>query len=259
MRDILSDLSDMLSDPDPVRRSQKNMAKPLPKRFYKDVSSDSHEDTYRILLDGRPVKTPLKSTLAAPNQRLADILVAEWDSQIEIINPLTMPMTRLINTAIDGVAMDKQAVFEDIVRFAGTDLLCYRAEGPGRLVDRQVEYWDPVLDWAQQAFGGRFDLIEGVMHSPQPKETIAAFSGFISRFKQPLDLAALHSMTSLTGSALLATATADGAFALDDVWKAAHVDEDWQIEQWGEDGEAIKRRADRFVEMKTAATVFHVD
>jgi chaperone required for assembly of F1-ATPase len=255
MRDILTDLSDALSDPDPVRRAQIQMKRPLPKRFYKTVSVDAVEDGFRILLDGRPVRTPGKRLLAVSARPVAERLKAEWDGQGEEIDPAKMPVTRLVNTAIDGVADNIDAVFEEIVRFAGTDLLCYRAGSPEGLVQRQREGWDPVIRWAAEARGARFILVEGVMHQEQPAPAIRAFSEALTAYRDPLVLACLHTVTTLTGSALLALALAEGAVDADTVWSLAHVDEDWQIEQWGTDEEAFHRRSLRREEMDVAASV----
>ncbi|RYE50257.1 MAG: ATPase, partial [Rhizobiaceae bacterium] len=173
MPDIRDDLHGALSDPDPVRRAQIQMHKPLPKRFYKTVSIGPAEDGgHAILLDGRPVRTPAKRHLTVPTPAAASLLAAEWDAQKDEIDPATMPITRLANTAIDGVSKDIRAVFDDILNFAGTDLLCYRAGEPEGLAARQSEQWDPVITWAAEALGARFILIEGIVHQVQPRAAI---------------------------------------------------------------------------------------
>ncbi|WP_419913440.1 ATP12 family chaperone protein [Hoeflea sp.] len=252
MREILDDLSDMLSDADPVRRAQIKSRQPLPQRFYESADIGETADGYSILLDGKPIRTPAKQLLELPTRKLAELLCAEWNAQSEEINPVSMPVTRLVNTAIDGVAADPQALVEDILRFAGTDLLCYRADGPQRLVERQTEMWDPVVDWAQTTLGARFLLAEGVMHVEQPKESIAAVGIHLSAFDGPIAIASLHTFTTLTGSALLAMAVAREFLTAEDAWTAAHVDEDWNAEQWGEDAEARARRDFRWGEMQAA-------
>ena len=256
MRDIRSDLSDAMSDPDPVRRAQIQMKRPLPKRFYKDVTTDKAEEGYRILLDGRPVRTPGKKLLAVPAEAIAERLKVEWDAQAEEIDPAKMPVTRLVNTAIDGVAENLDAVFEEIVRFAGTDMLCYRADSPEGLVARQREGWDPIIRWAADTRGIRLILVEGVMHQEQPAEAIEAFAAALSAHRDPLALACVHTVTTLTGSALLALAFAEGVIDADKAWLLAHVDEDWQIEHWGTDEEAFRRREMRREELDVAAAVF---
>ncbi|WEX78717.1 ATP12 family chaperone protein [Sinorhizobium numidicum] len=254
MPDIRDELNQALSDEDPVRRAQIQMLKPLAKRFYKNVSVAA-AGGHAVLLDGRPVRTPAKQPLAVPTAKLAELLAAEWDAQADVIDPAAMPITRIINTAIDGVAPDPRAVFEDILRFAGTDLICYRADGPEGLVARQNDAWNPIVDWAAQSLGARFILAEGVIHQEQPREAISAYAEGLRAFATPLGLACLHTLTTLTGSALLALACAMGRLSAEEAWTAAHVDEDWQIEHWGTDEEAFRRRENRWQEMQAAANV----
>ncbi|MFB2567691.1 ATP12 family chaperone protein [Rhizobium sp. IMFF44] len=256
MRDLLNDLSEGLSHPDPIRRAQIQMKKPLPKRFYKDVTINEEHGGHAIALDGKVVKTPARHSLALPTEALAGLVAAEWARQVDVIDPATMPVTRLVNTAIDGVATESQAVFDEIVRFSGSDLLCYRADGPERLVERQSERWNPVIEWAARDLGARFILAEGVMHQEQPKEAIAAFAAALREFDTPMELASLHTITTLTGSAILALAFAKGFLPLAEIWSLAHLDEDWTIEHWGSDEEAEQRRAQRFEEFQAAAEVF---
>ncbi|MBB2794684.1 UNVERIFIED_ORG: chaperone required for assembly of F1-ATPase [Rhizobium pisi] len=256
MRDLLNDLSEGLSHPDPIRRAQIQMKKPLPKRFYAEVAVAEHEGGFAITLDGKMVRTPARQVLAVPTEALARLVAVEWQAQGEEIDPVTMPATRLVNTALDGVATNTQAIFEDILRFSSSDLLCYRADGPELLVERQRERWDPVIDWAANDLGARFILIEGVMHHEQPREATAAFAVTLARHQSPMALAALHTITTLTGSAILALAFAEGRLTVEEVWSLAHLDEDWTIEHWGRDEEAEERRAKRFVEFKAAADVF---
>lgn len=255
MRDLLNDLeaAKLLSDPDPIRRAQSNMTRPLPKRFYKDVSVAEVEGGFAVHLDGKPVRTPGRAILRLPTEAAAQLVRDEFAAQRETIDPSTMPVYRLVNTAIDGVATDPQAVLEDILRFASSDLLCYRAGEPERLVERQAEAWDPIIDWARASLGARLFLAEGVMHVEQPREAIAAIGVHLSQRAEPLRLSALHLMTTLTGSALLALAVDFGEIDAEAAWEAAHVDEDWQAEQWGQDAEAMARRAARKRDMMAAA------
>ncbi|OBZ96373.1 ATPase [Pararhizobium polonicum] len=253
MPDIRDDLSAALSDPDPVRRAQIQMHKPLPKRFYTTVSIGPAEDGgHAILLDGRTVRTPAKQALTVPTQAAAALLAAEWDAQKESIDPATMPVTRLANTAIDGVSKDIRAVFDDILSFAGTDLLCYRASEPEGLVVRQSERWDPVITWAAETLGARFILVEGVVHQEQPRAAINGVAEALRAYATPLGLACLHTITTLTGSALLAIAFAEKQLSGEEAWALAHLDEDWQIEHWGTDDEAFQRRENRWREMQAA-------
>lgn len=223
------------------------------KKFYKSVTlgAPEGEGGAALLLDGRPVKTRGRQTLALPTQALGEAVADEWRAQEAEIVPESMPMTRLANTAIDGVQGNEAAVADDIATFAGTDLLCYRADGPDGLVTLQSARWDPPLRWAESRFGP-FQLAEGVMHVDQPEETIEGFRASLAGLS-PFELTAIHIMTSLTGSALLALAVAEKEMTPDEAWEAAHVDEDWQVRQWGEDHEAAERRATRKSDFDTAA------
>jgi chaperone required for assembly of F1-ATPase len=255
MRELF-DPPEGLSHPDPTRRAQIQMKKPLPKRFYEQASVAASDEGHAIHLDGRPVKTPAKRALVVPTKMLAEIICGEWQAQAEVIDPSTMPVTRLVNTAIDGVADDQAAVFEDIVKFSGSDMVCYRADSPAELVKRQAERWDPVLDWASSTHGARFILIEGIMPQDQPTEATEALGRALRRYDTPLELAALHTITTLTGSALLTIAYADGFLEADEAWSLAHLDEDWTIEHWGTDLEAEARRQKRLIELQAAVAVF---
>lgn len=257
MRELLTDLESgkLLSDPDPARRAQNQMKAPAVRRFYKDVTVAADADGHVVLLDGRQVRTPGRAVLRLPTEAAAQLVAAEFAAQGETFQPATMPVMRLVNTAIDGVAADPQAVLEDVLRFASSDLVFYRADTPERLVARQAAAWDPVLDWAREAIGARFILGEGVMHVAQPRESILAVGRHLQERADPLTLAALHVMTTLTGSALIALAIEAGELDAKAGWAAAHVDEDWNIEQWGEDFEAAARRANRRAEMMSAVAL----
>lgn len=227
----------------------------LPKRFYKTVGVDPSAEGFTVVLDGRPVRTPARQLVDLPRENSAKLVANEFEAQETHIDPATMPVTRLVNTAIDGIANDMQAVEEDIMRFAASDLVCYRADGPESLVDLQNEHWDPVLDFARSSLNARFILAEGVVHAEQPREAIGAVGIHLQRFPGPFRLAAIHTMTSMTGSALLALAVATGSIKAEDAWTAAHVDEDWNISQWGDDADAVQRREFRKADMMAAVAL----
>lgn len=253
------DIFGLGADPDkpeesPARKAQLASARPLPKRFYETVDL-VEEDGFILHLDGRPVRTPARAIIKVQHKEIADVLAEEWRAQVDVIDPKKMPLTRLLNSAIDGVANTQKLVREELVRFSGTDLICYRADKPERLVERQTKVWDPVIKWAEEAYQCRFLLAGGVMHVDQPEETKQAMITAISAYDDPLRLAALHSATTLLGSALLALCVGAGRLSRDEAWTAAHIDEDWNIEQWGSDEEAEARRAYRFEEMKAASLV----
>jgi chaperone required for assembly of F1-ATPase len=225
----------------------------LQKRFYKRAEMSEEEGVFTLRLDGKPARTPARNRLAVGDPRLADAIAAEWNAQGEYIEAAAMPVTRLANTALDGVASRLQEVRDDISAYAGTDLLYYRAGEPAGLVTREREAWDPILGWAGQRFDGRFVLAEGVMHVAQPEATLSAIAAELAAHDDPFRLAGLHLATTLSGSALIALALADGEIDAETAWAAAHVDEDWNISQWGADAEAMARRARRFEDFRAAA------
>lgn len=224
----------------------------LPRRFYQTATVEQAEGAWRVLLDGRTVRTPGRAVLQAATERLAQAIAQEWDIQGERIDPSTMPLTRLANTAIDGVAPRLAETRDDLARYVETDLLFYRADGPDRLVARQAEGWDPVVEWAAARVGASFNVTSGVMHVAQPTQAVEAFRALLSTVEDPLEIAALHQMTTLTGSVLLAVAVLEGRLDADTAFALAHVDEDWNIELWGEDEEAAARRALRRSDMAAA-------
>ncbi len=208
------------------------------RRFYKTVSVSAERG---ILLDGKPVKTPMKAALVLPTMALARAVAEEWDAQGEKIEPATMPLTRLANTAIDRVMPDRARIVAEMLEFAGSDLVCYRAETPPDLIERQALVWNPVLDWAAAELNADFVVTAGIMHRPQPQAALKA----VERHLQGLDpfvLTALYNLMTLTGSLLIAAMMVSGRLEPEAGWRAAHTDEEYQIEQWGEDAEARQCR-----------------
>lgn len=228
-------------------------AAPGPKRFYAQAKAVPGEGGFVLALDDRPARTPGRAALVLPTLALGDAVAAEWNAQGPTIDPAAMPLTRLANTAIDGVAATAGEVREDIARYAGSDLVVYRAGDPERLVADQAAAWDPVLDWARDALGARFVLREGLMFVEQPASSLARIRSRLDGETSPFALAALHVMTTLTGSALIALMHAAGALDLDAAWQAAHVDEFHQESRWGADDEALDRRRRRQAEFATAS------
>lgn len=237
----------------PRALGKERLRPPPPKRFYKQASvAATREGLFAIALDGRPVRTPGKTTLALPSKPLADAIAAEWAAQGERIDPEAMPLTRLANTVIDAVADQTREAAADIVAFGGRDLLCYRAENQRELALLQAGSWDPLLCWAETALGARLAVAVGVMPIEQSADALQAMENALVGLTA-FELAALHVMTTLTGSAILALGVARERLSASQAWDAAHVDEDWQISRWGADGEAERRRARRRTEMEAAA------
>jgi chaperone required for assembly of F1-ATPase len=212
------------------------------KRFYKSVSVAPSEGGYCILLDGKPVKTPARGSLVLPTGVLAAAIAAEWQSQGEAIVATTMPLLRLANTVIDGVAVNRADVIAAILRFGENDLLCYRAHQPPALAARQRDGWDPLLDWVRQRHGAHMKVAEGMAHIDQTLDALAAL-------REPLEdldaftLSGVHIIASITGSLVLALAVLEGYVPGAYAFELSRIDEIYQAEKWGEDAEAQKRAA----------------
>jgi chaperone required for assembly of F1-ATPase len=252
MRELFDEVAGKsLADPqEAVRRATRG---PQRKRVYTSAGVGEADGEYAITLDGKPIRTPSGRQVIVPARAIADAIAAEWNAQAETIDPLTMPLTRLANSVVEGVVDKVDAVADDIAKYLGSDLLFYRAGHPEALVAREAAHWDPVLFWAADTLGAHFILAEGIVHVRQPETAIAA-----ARAALPADawsIAALHVLTSLTGSALLALALFHGVIDQDQVWAAAHVDEDWNSEKWGVDEEVAARRAARLVDFRAAASI----
>jgi chaperone required for assembly of F1-ATPase len=218
--------------------------KQLPRKFYTSVEvSDQHG----ILLDGRTVKSPLKAALVMPNRGLAEAVAAEWRAQDKVIDPETMPLTKLANTALDRATVERAHVLDEVVQYAGADLVCYWADRPPQLVDLQRKHWQPVLDWAARDIPACFKHTTSMTHVAQDEVTLSAVR-MRAAACDAWQLTGLYLLMTLTGSVLLSMMLQAEAADADAVWAAAHVDEDYQISQWGEDFEAAERRKGRRAE-----------
>src|SRR5713101_7817433 len=252
MRELFDEVAGK-SPLDPEEVVRRTTRGPRRKRFYAHAGVVDAPDGLAITLDDRPVRTPSGRPLVAPTREIADAIVTEWDSQKEFIDPLTMPLTRFANSVADAVVDRVEAVTDDIAKYLGSDLLFYRAGHPEALVAREAAHWDPIVFWAADALGAHFILAEGIVHVRQPDSAIAAARAALPT--NAWSIAALHVVTTLTGSALLALALMRGVIDQDQAWAAAHVDEDWNIEQWGGDEVIAARRAARLVDFRAAATI----
>ena len=237
---------------DPMKRAQELSKRELPRKFYKDVSVKKSDSGYAILLDGKGVKTPARHQLIVCSDQIANVLVEEWKSQSEFIDPATMPVTRMINSTLDGVEKARSAMCKEIGRFVGTDMLFYRASDPKRLVERQKKIWGPVVSWIEGLFEIHVVLIEGIVHQEQDLlflEKVEQYANSLSDFR----LAGLHVLVTLMGSSVLGLAIAEQFLSADSAWEIAHLDEDWNSELWGSDEDATERRNKRTLEMRAAA------
>lgn len=207
------------------------------KRFWKTAEVAPAEGGFAVHLDGRAIQTPAKVPLVVPTRALADRIATEWNGQGEQIRPETMPATRAANAAIDKVRGQIAEVATLVAAYGETDLLCYRAEAPVELRARQDAAWDPLLDWSAKRFGVRWVVLTGVMPQPQPPETLAALREQVARFSA-FELTAFHDLVAMSGSLVIGHAVTEGHDAPENLWQVSRIDEDWQIEQWGEDDEA---------------------
>jgi chaperone required for assembly of F1-ATPase len=249
MRDIFEQ-----TEPERATEAARSAVRPvLQRHFYEKAAPVPAEGGYGVALDGKPIRTPARRPLVAPSLKIAEAIATEWEAQRETIDPATMPLTRLANSIIDGVADAPGPVADEIAKYLASDLLFYRAGHPAALVERQTRHWDPILAWARDKFGARFLLAEGVIHVAQPGDALAAMRTAIP--DDPWRLGAVNVVTTLTGSALIALALAHGQLSAEAAWQAANVDEDWNMEQWGRDELALERRAFRFAELQAAARV----
>ncbi len=260
MRDDLSAIFVEAGERDPIKAARQDFRRPPPKKFYSQVGVEARDGGFALTLDGKPVRTPARAPLIAPTRALAEAMAAEWRRQGQFIDAADMPVTRMVNTALDGVSRAMQATAAEIVRFAASDLVCYRAGEPDSLVAAQNAAWGPVLEHFRAFLGARFLCAEGVVFVTQPPASLALIEQRVAREAQKPDgalrLAALHVMTTLTGSALIALAMIDGALGLEAAWAAAHVDEDHEARLWGADEEASSRRAARLKDMRAAYELY---
>jgi chaperone required for assembly of F1-ATPase len=252
MRELFDEVAGQ-SAVDPMESARRSSRAVQRRRFYADAGVGEAEGGFTVTLDGKPIKTPSGRTVIVPVRSLAETIAAEWNAQGEFIDPLTMPVTRFANSVVQGVVENVAAVSDDVAKYFGSDLLFYRAGHPEGLVAREAAHWDPILFWAAKTLGAHFMLAEGVMHVRQPPSAIAAARGALPA--DPWAIAALHVITALTGSALLALALFHGVIDPDQAWAAAHVDEDWNAEKWGVDEEMAARRAAKLVDFNAVAAV----
>ncbi|MEM8959569.1 MAG: ATP12 family protein [Pseudomonadota bacterium] len=217
------------------------------KRFWDEVTVVQDGAGFAIRLDGRPLRTPAKAPLVLPSPALAQAVAAEWEAQDQVIAPQSMPFTRTANSAIDNVALNHAEIADMIAEYGGTDLLCYRADGPAELIARQCADWDPLLDWAAEALNAPLTIGAGVVPVAQPPESLAGLSARVHAL-DPFRLAALHDLVTLSGSLVIGLAALARHRPPEALWDLSRIDETWQAEQWGEDeiaaADAAAKRAD---------------
>ena len=222
------------------------------KRFWKSAGIATGEDGFRVELDGRPVRTPAKRACVVPTRALAEGIAAEWDAQTERVDPLSMPLMRAAATALDRVLPEIDAVRANLTGYGGTDLLCYRAPHPPALAARQAEGWQPWLDWARREHGAHLICAEGVIHVAQDDAAVAALGAALADY-DGWSLTALHEFVTLSGSLVLGLAVSQGALAPGAAWNLSRIDEQWNIDEWGEDADAARLAASKRSDFLQAA------
>lgn len=252
MREFLEDA--IAHRDDGYGRAQKHLQRELPKRFYREVGVTPVEGGYAVTLDGRQTRTPTKVPVVVPSLALARQMASEWDAQETHIDPDFMPHVRLVNSGVEGGAGARDALVEEVARFCASDLLLYRADSPRELVALQEKIWDDALVAVARHFSVAFEPTVGIVHKAQPPETITRLKSAIADIDH-LTATALVSVTGITGSGVLAIALYEGLTDPDTVWTVAHVDEDYQIANWGADFEASERRKRRRIEFDAAVNV----
>jgi chaperone required for assembly of F1-ATPase len=211
------------------------------KRFYREVAVTSEAAGFGISLDGKPLRTPAKEALVVPSRALAEAIAAEWRDQGEEVRLATLALTRLASTGIDLVTARPAEVAAEVARYAGTDLVCYRAGHPPELAQRQQAAWQPLIDWATLRYDAPLEVTVGIVPIAQSATTLRAFSAAVAAYP-PLELAALHLATTACGSLVVALALIEDRLDVDGAFAAAQLDESFEIEQWGEDAEQMQRR-----------------
>ncbi|MGS4947199.1 ATP12 family chaperone protein [Meridianimarinicoccus sp. RP-17] len=225
------------------------------RRFWDSANPVAASAGFGIALDGRPVRTPAKQPLVVPSRPLARAIADEWDAQAEVIDPNTMPLTRIANSAIDTAGPQHTEIAGIIAAYGESDLLCYRAEGPPELVSRQAAAWDPLLDWARDALDAPLAVGTGVIFVPQPEKSLRTLSAKVHGL-DAFDLAPCHDLVALSGSLVIGLAVLAGLHPVETLWALSRVDETWQAEQWGHDEDAAEIAALRAAAFADAAR-FH--
>ena len=229
------------------------------KRVYTSVETRPAENGWGIALDGRKLRTPAKRELTVPSTRLAAAIATEWDAQESDIRPYTMPLTQLATTAIDRTAEKRAEIVTDVASYVATDLVCYRAEHPPALATRQEAVWQPLIDWAAGRYDAGLAITPGIVPVTQSPASLKAYAGVVAALDD-FQLTALQTATAACGSLVIALALFEGRLDAGGAFDASQLDETFQIEAWGEDAEATRRRqalaadiaaAARFLELLT--------
>ena len=227
------------------------------KRFWKTVTTEQTPDGWRVLLDGRPVSTPARRPCVVPVAPMAAVIAEEWAAQEEQVRPLEMPMTRTAATCLDRVEPQEEAIRDTLATYGESDLLCYRATHPEALIHRQQQSWDPILDWAETTFDAPLERGSGVMHVAQPERSTINLANSL-RVCTPWQLTAMADLIQMSGSLVLALAVFHKHLRPEEAWSLSRLDEQWNIEEWGEDDEAAANATKREADFHHAARVLQM-
>ena len=207
------------------------------KRFWKSADLVAADGGWAIALDGRGLKSPARGELIIPTKALAEAISGEWNGSGDEVDPRAMPLTGLANAAIDRIAPDRENFAAGIAQYGETDLLCYRADGPETLVNRQSESWDALLAWARRRYDVDFECRAGIMHVPQPQDTVLKLAHAVIALDS-FQLAGLSRLVTIGGSLVAGLAVLEEMMPAEAAWEAVSLDDRWQLEQWGDDPEA---------------------
>lgn len=255
MREFLDDAHQHRNDG--YGRAQHLNKVELPKRFYKDVGVGTAAGGFAVTLDGRSPRTPGQTPVVVPQRVLAEAMAEEWAAQGEFIDPKVMPIMRLVNSAIEAGEERLGALRDEIVKYSGNDLLLYRADTPRELVAEQERVWDAALVRIARHFDISFQPTIGIVHQPQPAATLARLGQSLAGTNL-IEIVALNSLTGITGSGLLSIALREKLMTPEEIWAAAHVDEDYNVRLWGEVEEATERRVKRRLDFDAAVRVLEM-
>ena len=221
------------------------------RRFWTTVATRPAEGGVEITLDDRVLRTPGKQALILPTQPLAEAVAEEWRAQGELIQPLTMPLTRAVNSTVEKVVPQFEAVAVMLAEYGSTDLLSYRATEPEALIRRQAAAWDPLVDWSAQVLDAPLRVTQGVIPVPQEAQSLRRLHDRVAAL-DPWGLTALHDLVTIPGSLVLGLAVTQGRLTAAEAHALSRIDEDFQAEQWGSDAEAQEAAAARLLAMKQA-------
>ncbi|RGP39958.1 ATP synthase mitochondrial F1 complex assembly factor [Altererythrobacter insulae] len=215
------------------------------KRFYEKVDvTEVADGGWQVTLDGRGLKTVKGTPQIVPTRALAQELAREWSDQGEDMEASHFVHRDQTDFAIDIVALDRGAAIDQMIKYAETDTLCYRADPDDALFARQQSKWEPLLAKVEQSHGLKFTRVSGIMHREQPEATMANLRKQLQE-KDAFTLAGMQTMAALSASMCVPLLALEDDAEPISLWRAASLEEEWQADLWGRDPQAEERRAKR--------------